>query len=302
MKLFKKISRAQLDVLAVLLNIIIVTSGLAIYALDTYPPGLASAIGSGMVASGLAALILTVYQIASNSVTENEEDLHRVAKVMGLRKVHTRRPDFRMDGENDHLSGARIVEVLAITAHSLFPNIDRGEWAEKCPKAIVRVLLLHPFYPPGSWSFANQRDLEEEHWIGTDAMQINDFVRKFGVISKFKGGGSFELRLARRMPTLSYFRIDDHIYWAPYLARTYGPSTPHIEIERGGVFFEVLEQHFERLWKGEAGQPMPLPADDLDALARKWREHSQPSLQQKPTQSSPEEESGESSTETGGQS
>jgi hypothetical protein len=88
------ISRAQLNILAVLLNIIIVLIGLTLYGFYNKTGGLPKEIGSGMVASGLAALILVLYQIASNAVENRDEALLETAKQVGLDGYYPSRPDF----------------------------------------------------------------------------------------------------------------------------------------------------------------------------------------------------------------
>jgi hypothetical protein len=131
-------------------------------------------------------------------------------------------------------------------------------------------MLLHPLWPPGTWTFADQRDYEEQHGPNTDLQQINDFVKKFGRKSSLPGGGSFEVRLTRTMPTISYFRIDDNAYWAPYLVNEYGHSVPHLQISSSGELFEWLATNFERLWKAADSDLIPLPVDDVIALKRAW--------------------------------
>jgi hypothetical protein len=91
------------------------------------------------------------------------------------------------------------------------------------------------------------------------------------VSEQFPGGGSCELRLTRAMPTICYFRIDDRIYWAPYLSRVFGDKSPHMRVDRGGRLFEILERHFDRLWEAEVDRQVSLPMDDLDDLTTRWR-------------------------------
>jgi hypothetical protein len=128
------------------------------------------------------------------------------------------------------------------------------------------VLLQDPLHPPGTWTFTNHRDFEEGNTIGADLGKVYDFILKFGIDQQFRGGGSYELRLSRAMPTICYFRIDDCIYWAPYLAQTYGDRSPHMKVDRGGELFEVLERHFDRLWEAEVNRAIPLPDGVWDEL------------------------------------
>jgi hypothetical protein len=269
------ISRAQLNVLAVLLNVIIVLLGLTLYAFNIRTGGLPKEIGSGMVASGLAALILVLYQIASSAVEQREQDVLEVAKGMGLRDYYSHRPDFGFDAEEPSFQGARKIQILELTGHTVFGKIQQGEWGRRCHETTIQVLLQDPLHPPGPWTFTNHRDYEEGNAVGNDLNQVYSFIRKFGVKERFSGGGSWELRLTRAIPTICYFRIDDRIYWAPYLARVVGDRSPHMVVDRGGSLFEILERHFDQLWEAEADREVSVPTDDLDDLTARWRKEIQ---------------------------
>jgi hypothetical protein len=261
----------QLNILAVLLNVIIVLLGLTLYAFNITKGGLPKEIGSGMVASGLAALILVLYQIASSAVEQQEQDVLEVAKKMGLSDYYPHRPDFGMDAEEPSFHGARKIQILELTGYTILAKIQRGEWSRRCHRTRIQVLLQDPLHPPGPWTFTNHRDYEEGQAVGTDLNQVHDFIRRFGVSERFPGGGSWELRLTRAMPTICYFRIDDRIYWAPYLSRVFGDKSPHMRVDRGGRLFEILERHFDRLWEAEVDRQVSLPTDDLDDLTTRWR-------------------------------
>jgi hypothetical protein len=271
MKTRMRISKAELNVLAVLLNVIIVLLGLTLYAFNITTGGLPKEIGSGMVASGLAALILVLYQIASSAVEQREQDVLEVANEIGLRGYYPHRPAFGLDAEEPSFYGARRIQILELTGHTIFGKIQKGEWGRRCHEATIQVLLQDPLHPPGPWTFLNHRDYEEGNSIGTDLDQVYSFITKFGMKEQFSGGGSWELRLTRAIPTICYFRIDDCIYWAPYLAQVFGDRSPHMRVDRGGKLFEVLERHFDRLWEAEADREVPELTDHMDDLTAQWR-------------------------------
>lgn len=199
----------MLNVLAILLNIIILLSGLALYG--NYTTGLPTEIGSGMVASGLAALILVLYQIASGAVENRDQQFLDVVTQMGLRAFYMRRPNFATTAEPPTYRGAQRIQILELTGNTVFQSLQPGEWAGWAPDSNIQVLLQDPLHPPGPWTFTNHRDYEESNTIGQDLNQIRAFIKKFGVREQFGSKGQYELRLTRAMPTISYFRIDDVI-------------------------------------------------------------------------------------------
>jgi hypothetical protein len=268
-----RITRGQLNTLAVLLNIIILLIGLALYGFYNQTEGLQKEIGSGMVASGLAALILVLYQIASSAVQGRDDERLRVAERVGLEAYYSSRPDFGFGQKNEFtFAGARKIQILELTGATLFGNIEKDDWLRRLtPETTVQILLQDPLHPPGAWTFLNHRDFEEGNAIGSDLIKVYDFVNKFDAHHQFARGGSFELRLSRAMPTICSFRIDDCIYWAPYLAAVYGDRSPHMKVVRGGELFEVLERHFDRLWAGEAGRPVSRYTDEVDAAMSAWK-------------------------------
>jgi hypothetical protein len=272
MKAFHSITRSQLNVLAVLLNIIIVLVGLALYGFFRESAGLPREIGSGMVASGLAALILVLYQIASSAVEGQDEGVLGVSKRMGLSGYYSSRPAFGFDKSDFSFKGARTIQVLELSGHTLFAGIEPDEWeSQSGAGATIQILLQDPQYPPGPWTFPNNRDYEEGNAIGNDLDEIYAFIDKFGIKSEFPRGGYYELRLTRAMPTISYFRIDDCIYWAPYLPRKYGNQSPHMRVDRGGELFDVLERAFDLMWKMETSREVVIPDwDERDNLKRNW--------------------------------
>ncbi len=77
------------------------------------------------------------------------------------------------------------------------------------------------------------------------------------------------MRLARVMPTMSYFRIDDVAYFAPLVYRKLGHRTMHMRFREHGDFFGVLAENFEKLWKDTEHVRPAVPAEFMGASGRR---------------------------------
>jgi hypothetical protein len=61
-------------------------------------------------------------------------------------------------------------------------------------------------------------------------------------------GVSIEIRLYRALPLINIFRIDDDLFWGPYLLEDQSRNYPTLLVRSPGWLFQRLEQHFEMLW------------------------------------------------------
>jgi hypothetical protein len=79
-------------------------------------------------------------------------------------------------------------------------------------------------------------------------------------------GDSFQIRLAITLPSINMFRIDDEIFWGPYLISSshYGRTSrnlPTMIVRRPGYMYDRLLDHFDEIWTGErlSREPEPPP-------------------------------------------
>jgi hypothetical protein len=111
----------------------------------------------------------------------------------------------------------------------------------------VRILLLDPTFPNKTRSYAAQRDLEENVPAGSIATDVQGFLREVRN-QGLANDPHFKVRLYRCIPTLNIFRIDDDLFWGPYLVREVSRNSPTFLLRRGPLFDRFVE-HFDRIWQ-----------------------------------------------------
>lgn len=220
-----------------------------------------------------------IQEAITAGVPESLSEFH-VARDIGLFGYDEERPTQRI--EEAVLEAEERVDILEVSLKTMLP-IDTEEW-RSC-KAKVRIILLDPLFPEKNEDegekaplevrpLAVQRDLEEDKNPGAILKEVHDIVR--ALPDEWLAPSDVEdvasescVKLAKVMPTLSYFRIDDMAFFAPLVHKQVGDRTMHLELAKGGRFFNELTRHFEKLWKdkertrsvgnGDIPQDYPFP-------------------------------------------
>ncbi|OAI45016.1 hypothetical protein AYO43_08640 [Nitrospira sp. SCGC AG-212-E16] len=132
---------------------------------------------------------------------------------------------------------------------------DFSKWKQR---ANVRILLVDPEFPSGELSYANQRDTEEKNSLGKIASDVRKFVEVVGSLISEDGDRVFDIRLYRCLPSLNIFRIDDELFWGPYLVGEQSRNSPTFLVQRGGILFDRFTRQFECIWKDDKfSRPIP---------------------------------------------
>ncbi|MEZ4225047.1 MAG: hypothetical protein R3B13_29100 [Polyangiaceae bacterium] len=114
----------------------------------------------------------------------------------------------------------------------------------------VRILLIDPR------PHARQRDLEENNTRGAIEEDVKQFARATAALRKTNK--QFEVRLYTCLPSVNVFRIDDDLFWGPYLIRKQSRNSPTFLTVKGGHLYEVFAQHFEEIWSDDRlSRPVP---------------------------------------------
>ena len=58
----------------------------------------------------------------------------------------------------------------------------------------------------------------------------------------------FQVRLYRCLPSVNILRVDDELFWGPYLIREQSRNCPTFIVRRGGILFSRFTAHFDSIW------------------------------------------------------
>jgi hypothetical protein len=206
-------------------------------------------IGGSLVATGMAGLVLFLYVRSSDTLRERLE----VFTHAGMTSIFPHR-SVRIRGEYDRrFRDAKKID-LAGYGLSSFREDYRDMFVEWSERIDVRILLPDPDFPTEASRLADQRDKEEGRTIGDTHRDILAFEETINQMTDLDRS-RFQVRRFRAIPAINFLRIDDEIFWGPYLIGEQSRNTPTMLVTKGGFLFDVLTSHFERLWNGGFSNP-----------------------------------------------
>jgi hypothetical protein len=240
-------------------------------------------IGANLIAAGLVAgVFLYFYDGISNERSQAQvrtqmgglemieesceriEDHNRlvnVAKKVGLEACYKERPGIEIN--EAVLAAKNQVDILEVSLDTM-AGVEAEEWL-RC-EARVRIILLDPKFPP-DMPLARLRDREENELLEDSILhEVHATLRSLppawsaAPVDPTTGVSQSGVRLARLMPTMSYFRIDGGAYFAPLVHKRLGNETLHMRFREEGDFFSMLAINFEKLWKNTAMVKPPDPS------------------------------------------
>ncbi len=200
------------------------------------------AIGTSLIATGIAGWTLFAYVLLTDRLNKRFEILSDFGllaifkeRSLGIRDVY----ESRLDQAEEH------IDLLGFGQRAF-----RQDFAERFPMWLgrgvhIRILLLDPSFPKNSWSVADQRDREEQNDEGEIKRDVKSFLEKTQALRERHE--KFEVKLYRCLPTVNVLRIDDELFWGPYLLKKPSRSAPTLLVELGELY-DVMLQHFESIW------------------------------------------------------
>lgn len=228
----------------VLVHLLLTTVGFGLLAVG----GVAAVIGGSIAATGIAGEVLVLYMWRTEQIQAGLENLTR----FGLeRAFESRSATIRAEY---HIRLSRMNDGLDVLGFGLsaFLQDYRDHFEGWRQRARIRILLLDPQFPNESLSYANQRDLEERQELGRIDTDVKNFL---SVVQPFVGlndeGKGIEVRLFTCLPSINIFRIDDEMFWGPYLIHVPSRNTPTLLVRRSGILFERYQSHFDEFWNDE---------------------------------------------------
>ena len=202
-------------------------------------------VGGSLIAAGIAGEILFLY-VASSQQTKDKLDLLSVA---GLQRIFPTRSVSIRDEYHSRLRNAKEVDILGFGLSS-FREDYGSKFAELSLNTSFRILLLDPDFPSPTDSIAAIRDREEGNNNGDIKRDVEAFesaVRRTEPLVKT----NFLVRRLTALPSINIFRVDDEIFWGPYLIADQSRNMPTLLVRRGGFLYDQIKNHFEHLWTND---------------------------------------------------
>jgi hypothetical protein len=208
----------------------------------------ASGVGGSLIATGAAGVVLFLYVISNESLKDRIDSFARA----GLFDVFPHRSVLMKEQYSRRLHSAKQVDLIGFGLSAFRQDYAR-DFAAWSQRANVRILLIDPNFPSARHSIANLRDLEEGHTLGQTKQEVEEFEKVVRETTDLRNE-SFAVRRMKALPSVNLFRIDNEIFWGPYLMNQQSRNTPTMIVSRGGYLFSALEEHFEALWAKSAPQ------------------------------------------------
>ncbi len=217
---------------------------------------LLSAVGASLVATGVAGWVLFLWVILNEGRSKRAE----LVSNLGLVDAFPARASQIKNEYDTRLAHANeAIDVLGFGLRHLRQDYeaDFEKWAAS---ARVRILLLNPEAPTKNKSFAKQRDLEEGNSPTTISDDVKQFLQATESLWSDPSSG-FAVRLYSALPSVNIFRVDNELFWGPYLIGKQSRNTPTLVVRRGGTLFDSFADHFDALWNNDQLTTAPQASD-----------------------------------------
>jgi hypothetical protein len=209
------------------------------------------AVGTSIIATGVSGMVVFGWVILGDA----EGDKRRAADAFGFVTAFPNR-SVQIKSEYDIRLGraSKRIDIMGFGLNSLREDYA-GSFRSWASRAEVRILLVDPESPRRQSSYADLRDREEGNNPGRTSEEIMRFIddtRNLWEDSDI----SFSLRLAKTIPSVNIFRIDEESFWGPYLISqvTHGRTSrnlPTLVVRSPGYMFDRLVDHFEEIWNSD---------------------------------------------------
>ena len=212
--------------------------------------GISEGIGGSLVASGIAGATLFLYVLTTEGLKSRIEAFTKA----GLLQIFSGRSVLIREEYDTRLTRAHHIDLVGFGL-AAFREDHIGNFVGWSHRADVRILLIDPDFPSRQHSLADQRDREENNSDGRIRRDVEAFERAVSNLSGLNRE-KFQLRRMRCIPAINLFRIDDDVFWGPYLMQQQSRNTPTLLATRGGFLFDMLQKHFDALWTQSTPSPL----------------------------------------------
>lgn len=215
---------------------------------------IAQGVGASLIAAAITGWVIFAYVRFSERRAEAIEVFSQFGLVTAFEARAARiKPEYdrRLGAAKEH------IDIMGFGLKALWEDYHE-EFATWKKRAHVRILLIDPSSP-----HTEQRDKEEEEIEGTIRSGVKRFLRETEGLRKERGKHRFEVRLYTCLPSVNIFRVDDEMFWGPYLMRSQSRNAPTFVVRRGGELYRRLLEHFDAIW-GDDRLSHPVGAVDVE--------------------------------------
>lgn len=201
------------------------------------------AIGTSISATGVCGWAI-FFWIRLNETTQGE--LTRIRQVGITDAFPARSVPIRPEYERRFNSARRHIDFLGFGLRALREDFgdDFSAWLQRVH---IRILLVDPDAPASTWKYTSQRDHEENNSPGSIHNDVCQFLN-FLTPVKTAFPSRLQVRLYTCLPALNICRIDEELFWGPYVLGRQSRNTPTFLTTRPGLLFGVLSDHYEAVF------------------------------------------------------
>lgn len=207
-----------------------------------------AAIGISLISTGIAGSILFLYVSSTEGMKERIEAI----QSSGVDEIFEYRSVSIKEQYDRRLKSAKKIDVVGWGLGSFRQDYSHNfaAWSQRCK---VRLIVIDPD-APGAESYADLRDTEEGNAVGQTREAVTLLL---GEIANNSGidRDNFSIRLMTSIPSINIMKIDDEIFWGPYLLETQSRNTFTITCKPSGFMYRTITDHFEKIWNSYSKDP-----------------------------------------------
>lgn len=204
------------------------------------------AVGTSIAATGVCGWVI-YFWIRINETSQGQLD--RIRKIGITDAFAARSVPIRSEYERRFNAAKNGIDFMGFGLRALREDFgsDFDHWLKRIE---IRILLLDPERPIAGWTYADQRDREEGNGIGSIRNDIEQFL-SFLAPLKDRHPEHLDVRLYSCLPALNVCRIDDEIFWGPYILGMQSRNTPtFVSTPTHGIMFTILKDHYDTAFSG----------------------------------------------------
>ena len=197
-----------------------------------------TAIGTSLIAAGAAGAVIYLYIARTETARQAIETLSK----FGLTRVYERRAAQIREEYATRLDRAKShVDILGFGLKD-FRRDYIDALGALSGRARVRILLIDPYS-----DLCTMRDREERQGEGTIQSEVTEFISQFKQRYASSDPERLSLKIFTCLPLVNIFKIDNEIFWGPWLVGQASGNTITLRVTRG-ILYDQLSAHFDDIW------------------------------------------------------